>query len=155
MQPTTRPTTQPASCGVDDASSCGTTPWQGKSDQELRKLLTPEQHHIARQAGTERAFTGKYWNTKTRGVYHCAVCDLPLFKSDAKFDSGTGWPSFWAPISADAVKTIEDRSHGMARTEVRCARCGSHLGHLFDDGPRPTGLRYCMNSTVLKLAPDK
>ena len=120
-----------------------------KTDAEWRKVLTPEQFHVLREAGTERPFTGAYWNSHDKAVYHCAACDYPLFRSDEKFESGTGWPSFWEAIPGH-VETRVDRSYGMERTEVRCARCGSHLGHLFDDGPKPTGLRYCINSAALK-----
>ncbi|HEX7035975.1 MAG TPA: peptide-methionine (R)-S-oxide reductase MsrB [Pseudomonadales bacterium] len=122
-----------------------------KSDEEWRRELTPEQYAVARQAGTERAFTGKYWDTKTPGVYHCVCCGQPLFDSSAKYDSGTGWPSFYAPIEQDAVAMRDDSSHGMKRTEVVCAKCEAHLGHVFPDGPEPTGLRFCMNSASLDL----
>lgn len=122
-----------------------------KSDAEWAKELTPDEFKIARQKGTERAFTGKYWDTKTQGVYKCVCCGEPLFDSNTKFDSGTGWPSFFAPLNKDAVETEDDTSHFMKRTEIHCAKCGCHLGHLFEDGPNPTGMRYCVNSASLKL----
>ena len=124
-----------------------------KPDAEWAAELTPEQYRILRQKGTEHAFTGAYWDEHTPGVYRCAGCGAELFTSDTKYDSGTGWPSFYEPTSTDAVETEEDRSFFMRRTEVNCAQCGGHLGHLFDDGPRPTGLRYCINSASLKLEP--
>jgi len=125
-----------------------------KSDADWRRELTPEQYHVTRQHGTERAFTGPYWDEKRAGTYSCVCCGTPLFASDTKFDSGTGWPSFSAPLAADAVDAHEDRSFLMRRTEIRCATCEAHLGHVFPDGPKPTGQRYCMNGTALKFAPN-
>ena len=122
-----------------------------KSDAEWRQELTPEQYRVLREKGTERAFTGAYWNEHAEGVYRCVACGAPLFESATKFESGTGWPSFTQPIGPDRVASEEDQSHFMRRTEVHCARCGGHLGHVFDDGPRPTGLRYCINSASLAL----
>ncbi|MCU1458015.1 MAG: peptide-methionine (R)-S-oxide reductase [Actinomycetia bacterium] len=124
------------------------------TDEEWRARLTPEQYAVLRQAGTERPFTGEYVHEHTPGVYTCAACGAKLFDADTKFDSGTGWPSFTEPLVAEAVELISDTSHGMVRTEVRCRNCHSHLGHVFPDGPGPTGERYCMNSISLKLEPE-
>jgi peptide-methionine (R)-S-oxide reductase len=124
------------------------------SDQEWQERLTPEQYKILRQHGTEPPFTGQYWNVKNDGTYRCAGCGAELFNSDTKFDSGTGWPSFYEPAVAENVETREDRSLFMRRTEVLCKQCGGHLGHVFDDGPAPTGLRYCMNSCALDFEPQ-
>ena len=126
-----------------------------KTDKEWNKELTPEQYHVLREKGTERPFTGKYWNTKEPGIYRCAACGQILFESDTKFDSGCGWPSFYAPDSSNAISTQSDHSFMMDRTEVLCSKCGGHLGHVFDDGPAPTGLRYCINSASLKFDEKK
>ena len=124
-----------------------------KSEQEWREQLGEQEYHVLREKGTERAFTGKYHAEKSKGVYRCRGCGAALFSSDTKFDSGTGWPSFVEPTSLDSVVTETDRSYGMTRTEVMCARCGGHLGHVFNDGPPPTGLRYCMDGVALKFEP--
>ena len=128
---------------------------RSKTDREWQAQLTPQEFHVTREAGTEPAFSGVYWDTKTPGIYRCKCCDTPLFDANTKYDSGTGWPSFYAPISDDAVITRADNSHFTRRTEVLCAACEAHLGHVFPDGPDPTGLRYCMNSASLNLAEER
>lgn len=120
-------------------------------DENYRSKLTPEQYAVAREKATERPFSGEYWNSKERGVYRCICCDTALFSSETKYDSGTGWPSFWEPVGEGRIKTEADYSHGMVRTEVMCSECEAHLGHLFPDGPPPTGMRYCLNSASLRL----
>ncbi len=126
-----------------------------KSEREWRKQLTPEQYQVLREHGTEPAYDNRYWDEHRRGTYLCAACGQRLFRSEAKYDSGTGWPSFWAPVDPRMVETQRDVSHGMDRAEVHCARCGGHLGHLFDDGPAPTGKRYCLNSAALEFKEDE
>ena len=122
-----------------------------KTEEQWKEQLTPEQYYVARKAGTEPPFSGKYWKTKDKGTYNCVCCGAPLFSSDTKFESGTGWPSFFQPVDENAITEESDRTHGMVRTEARCAKCNAHLGHVFPDGPNPTGLRYCMNSASLDL----
>ncbi len=133
--------------------SSDTTARISKTDEEWKKQLTPEQYHVTRQHGTERAFSNPLNGEKRRGMFKCVCCGAPLFSSDTKFDSGTGWPSFWEPVAKDAVIEHEDRSWFMRRTEIRCAACDAHLGHVFPDGPKPTGARYCMNGVALKFDP--
>lgn len=134
------------------AASLPTDP--AEREAELRRRLTPEQFHVTQEAGTEPAFTGAYWDCHDGGTYRCVVCDEELFSADTKFDSGTGWPSFWQALDESKVVTTTDTSYGMVRTEATCARCGAHLGHVFPDGPNPTGLRFCMNSASLRLDPE-
>ena len=126
-----------------------------RTDEEWRKILTPEQYRVMREKGTERAFTGKYWQNHDAGTYLCGACGQELFTSDTKYDSGSGWPSFWAPVDSKAIETETDSTVGMVRTEIHCSRCGAHLGHVFDDGPKPTGVRFCVNSLSLEFKPEK
>lgn len=124
-----------------------------KTEAQWQQELSPEAYQITRQCSTERPFSGKYWDLHDQGTYHCVCCGTSLFDSEAKFDSGTGWPSFWQPVANEHIEEVKDSSHGMIRTEIRCRRCGAHLGHVFEDGPKPTGLRYCLNSAALDFKP--
>ncbi len=140
--------TNPKGPGGDDAAMPDISP------EALRERLTPQQYEVTQHAGTEPAFTGAYWDRKDPGIYRCVVCHLPLFSADTKYESGSGWPSFWQALDPERVTLVEDRSHGMVRVEARCARCDAHLGHVFPDGPQPTGERFCMNSASLDFVPE-
>jgi peptide-methionine (R)-S-oxide reductase len=146
-----RVTTLPTTNAIGSTTSQTMNDKITKTDDEWKKELTPEHYQVLREKGTERAFSGEYWNTKDKGIYRCAGCGMELFVSDTKFDSGCGWPSFYAPMTTNVISEAADHSHFMKRTEVLCSKCGGHLGHVFDDGPKPTGLRYCINSASLKF----